>query len=51
MEYLHWVKQTWADKVDAYIALTNFDRNKFIEAGLPANKIFVKPNFLLNPPF
>jgi len=50
MEYLHWVKQTWVAKVDAYIALTNFGRNKFIEAGLPANKIFVKPNFLLNPP-
>jgi glycosyltransferase involved in cell wall biosynthesis len=50
MEYLHWVKKTWVDKVDAYIALTEFGKKKFIEAGLPSEKIFVKPNFLQNPP-
>ncbi|MBS4033348.1 MAG: glycosyltransferase family 4 protein [Ignavibacterium sp.] len=50
MQYLHWVKKTWSDKVDAYIALTEFGRQKFIEAGLPADKIFVKPNFLADPP-
>ena len=49
-EYFHWIKKTWTDKVDAYIALTEFSRNKFIEAGLPSDKIFVKPNFLPNPP-
>jgi glycosyltransferase involved in cell wall biosynthesis len=49
-EYFHWIKQTWINKVDAYIALTEFSRNKFIEAGLPSDKIFVKPNFLTNPP-
>jgi len=49
-EYFHWIKQTWINKVDAYIALTEFSRNKFIEAGLPSDKIFVKPNFLPNPP-
>jgi len=50
MEYLHWVKKTWIDKVDAYLTLTEFGRNKFIEAGLPVDKIFVKPNFLDDPP-
>jgi len=49
-EYFHWAKKTWINKVDAYIALTEFGKNKFIEAGLPAEKIFVKPNFLPNPP-
>jgi len=31
-----------------YIALTNFAREKFVEGGLPADKILVKPNFV-NP--
>jgi len=38
-----------ADGVDSYIALTNFGRSKFIEAGLPGEKIFVKPNFMRDP--
>ncbi len=50
MQFFHWMKKTWIDKVDAYIALTEFGRQKFIEIGLPAEKIFVKPNFLSNPP-
>jgi glycosyltransferase involved in cell wall biosynthesis len=33
-----------------YIALTEFARQKFIEGGLPANKIVVKPNFLHDDP-
>jgi glycosyltransferase involved in cell wall biosynthesis len=37
---------TWRDKVDVYIALTEFSRRKFTEAGLPAEKIVVKPNFV-----
>ncbi len=36
---------TWSKKVDAYVALTDFSRGKFIEGGLPADRIFVKPNF------
>ncbi len=36
---------TWATKVNAFIALTNFSKYKFIEGGLPSNKLFVKPNF------
>lgn len=38
--------QTWEKQVDIYIALTEFARNKFIEGGLPAEKIVVKPNFV-----
>lgn len=43
---LHNALKTWANKVDSYIALTQFARSKFVEGGLPANKIIVKPNFL-----
>jgi len=37
---------TWTQNVDMYIALTEFARQKFIEGGLPADKIAVKPNFV-----
>jgi glycosyltransferase involved in cell wall biosynthesis len=50
MEYLHRFLGTWKDKVDLYIALTEFGQKKFIECGLPKERILVKPNFLLNPP-
>jgi glycosyltransferase involved in cell wall biosynthesis len=43
---IHKYKQTWSEAVSAYIALTDFARDKFIQGGLPADKIFVKPNFL-----
>jgi len=35
--------------VDAYITLSEFGRLRFIAAGLPAEKIFVKPNFMPDP--
>ena len=37
---------TWQRKVDQYIALTDYDRQKFIRGGLPADRISVKPNFV-----
>lgn len=40
---------TWRDKVDRYIALNEFCRRKFIEGGLPADRIAVKPNFVDAP--
>ena len=43
-------KKTWDKKVDAYIALTQFSKNKFVEGGLPEEKIFIKPNFLADSP-
>jgi glycosyltransferase involved in cell wall biosynthesis len=37
---------TWGEKVDCYIARTEFARKKFIEGGLPAERIVVKPCFV-----
>ena len=45
---VHRTLRTWVEMVDIYIALTEFARQKFIEGGLPAEKIVVKPNFV-NP--
>jgi glycosyltransferase involved in cell wall biosynthesis len=41
---------TWRGKVDVYVALTEFARRKFIEGGLPAERIVVKPNFVSPDP-
>lgn len=42
----HTLLNTWHSQVDRYIALTHFAREKFIEGGLPADKLVVKPNFI-----
>ena len=42
----HRAARTWTRAVDIYIALTEFARRKFVEGGLPAEKIIVKPNFV-----
>ena len=36
--------------VDCYVALTDFARRKFIEAGLAPEKVTVKPNFVPTDP-
>jgi glycosyltransferase involved in cell wall biosynthesis len=41
---------TWTEKVNAYIALTKFARRKFVEGGIPASRIAVKPNFVYPDP-
>lgn len=41
---------TWDSKVNRYIALTEFAKRKFVESGLPEEKISVKPNFLAIAP-
>lgn len=46
----HKLRRTYSDMVNIYIALTEFSRQKFIEAGLPAEKIMVKPNFVAPDP-
>ena len=47
---IHNYKQTWSEAVSAYIALSDFARDKFIQGGLPARaKFFVKPNFFERP--
>jgi glycosyltransferase involved in cell wall biosynthesis len=43
---VHRALGTWTNMVDAYIALTEFSRQKLIEGGVPAEKIFAKPNFV-----
>jgi glycosyltransferase involved in cell wall biosynthesis len=42
---LHRAAGTWAHQVDAFIALTEFQRERVVDAGLPAGRVFVKPNF------
>ncbi len=46
----HWKRGTWATGVDRFIALTEFSKHKFIQGGLPAEKISVKPNFVRTDP-
>jgi glycosyltransferase involved in cell wall biosynthesis len=46
MVTLHWALGTWQNKVTRYIALNEFCRNKFIQGGLPADRVVVKPNFV-----
>lgn len=42
----HRLMNTWKTKVHGYIALTEFVRQKYIQGGLPAEKIVVRPNFM-----
>ena len=46
MLVLHHALGTYRNKVARYIALNDFPRSKFIEAGIPADRIVVKPNFV-----
>jgi glycosyltransferase involved in cell wall biosynthesis len=43
---VHRLMGTWRDKVDVYVALSEFARKKFVAGGLPAERIMVKPNFV-----
>ena len=45
-----WLK-TWREQVDLYVTPSEFARRKFIEGGLPAEKIIVKPNFVHPDPY
>jgi len=49
---LHRAFGTFRDRVTRYVALTEFCRRKFVEGGLPAERISVKPNFVdvVRPP-
>jgi glycosyltransferase involved in cell wall biosynthesis len=42
--------RTWQSKVDGFIALTDFQRDTLIAAGLPADRLHVKPNFFSGSP-
>lgn len=41
---------TYKNKVQAHIALTSFSKDLLVRAGLPQERIFVKPNFQSVPP-
>ncbi len=41
----HRKRKTWQTKIDCFVALTEFAKRKFVEAGFPEEKIVVKPNF------
>jgi glycosyltransferase involved in cell wall biosynthesis len=43
---LHRLRGTWEREVACFVALTEFSRSKYIEGGLPPEKILVKPNFV-----
>ncbi len=46
MDWFHRISGTWNNKIDRIICLTEFARNKFVEAGFNKDKIVVKPNFV-----
>jgi glycosyltransferase involved in cell wall biosynthesis len=48
VDFHKWIG-TWNRKVDCFIALTAFARNKFIEGGISADRLLVKGNGLADP--
>jgi len=46
MLHYHRRKATWLETIDLYITLSQCSRSKFIQAGIPEDKIVVKPNFV-----
>ena len=47
---LHRAIGTWRHHVDAFIALSEFQKQIMIDAGLPAQRVHVKPNFYAGNP-
>jgi glycosyltransferase involved in cell wall biosynthesis len=43
---VHRLAKTYRNGVDRFIALNEFCRQKMIEAGLPASRMVIKPNFM-----
>lgn len=48
IEY-HRKHNTWKKYPSAFIALSEFSKAKFVEGGLPEERILIKPNFLKDP--
>jgi glycosyltransferase involved in cell wall biosynthesis len=42
----HRSRQTWSKGIAAYIAISSFVRDRFVESGFSENTIHVKPNFV-----
>ena len=41
--------KTWETKVDAFLCFTEFAKSKFIQQGIPSEKIHIKSNFVEHP--
>lgn len=46
MQTVHRARHTFTRQVDAYIALTGFQRDVILRDGIPAELVHVKPNFI-----
>jgi len=46
MNTWHRLRGTWQERVDAYIVFTQFQKGKMVQAGLSAEKLYIKPNFV-----
>lgn len=42
----HRMRRTWIQKVDGFVVFSEFARLKFIEGGLPGDRLHVKPHFV-----
>lgn len=49
LTFHRWLR-TWQTKVDTFLCSTNFYKDLFIKAGLPAEKIVVLPHFVQDDP-
>jgi glycosyltransferase involved in cell wall biosynthesis len=49
MQVAHRILGTYLRKVDAHIALTEFERSVVVRYGVPAESVHVKPNFVPDP--
>jgi glycosyltransferase involved in cell wall biosynthesis len=47
---VHRALGTWQNLINVYVALSEFARGKFVEGGLPGEKITVSPNFVAPDP-
>jgi glycosyltransferase involved in cell wall biosynthesis len=45
-----WRRGTWLNDVDVYVAATEFTKSKFVERGIPSERIAVKPHFVYPEP-
>jgi len=46
MQAFHQQRKTWQKEIDVLIVLTEFGKQKLLQAGFPAEKIQVKPHFV-----
>lgn len=47
---LHRLRGTWKNDIEAFIVLTEFQRDLMVRSGLPRSKVWVKPNFYPGQP-